>query len=119
LGKLDVLYGKIHTRVEQIHYEEFRGLITRYSKLHHKELKDTTDILELALWKAMMSEWMPAKSHDDAVASWIERRVNSLRWSFHMFYHSCNAFMPNLKSKVYEIIFLIYFLSYQKIIHLC
>ncbi len=68
LGKLYILC-KIHTRVEQIHYEEIRGLITRYSKLHHKELKEATVILELALWKAMLSEWMPAKSHDDAVAS--------------------------------------------------
>jgi hypothetical protein len=32
----------------------------------------------------------------------VIRRVNSLRWSYHMFYHSCNAFMPNLKSKVCE-----------------
>jgi hypothetical protein len=74
LGKLYILYGEIHTRVEQIHYEEIRGLITRYSKLHHKELKEATVILELVLWKAMLSKWMPAKSHDDAVASWMECR---------------------------------------------
>jgi hypothetical protein len=76
LGELYILYGKIHTHVEQIYYEEIRGLITRYSKLHHEELKlkEATVILELALWKAMLSKWMPAKTHDDAVASWMECR---------------------------------------------
>jgi hypothetical protein len=74
LGKLHILYGEIHTCVEQIHYDEIHGLITRYSKLHHKELKEAIVILELALWKAMLSKWMSAMSQDDGVASRMECR---------------------------------------------
>jgi hypothetical protein len=46
----------------------------RSERVCHKELKGATVILKLALLKAMLSEWMPAKSHDDAVASWMECR---------------------------------------------
>ncbi len=46
----------------------------RSERVCHEELKEATVILKLALWKAMLSEWMPRKSHDDAVSSRMECR---------------------------------------------
>ena len=63
-------------RVKRKHYEEIRGLVTSYIQLHHDKLKEATVILELTLWKAMLSESMRAMSKNIKVASRRECRIN-------------------------------------------
>ena len=36
------------------YYEEIRDMVTGYARLHHRQLKESITILELALWKTMI-----------------------------------------------------------------